>query len=112
MNEESLRTIAYIDGFNLYYGCLRGTPFKWLDIVTLCRRIIHAQNPDSELIQTKFFTADIKAKFSRHGRIGLASQHSYHRALSSLYHCEKLQIIKVITSANLQNSLSINVHST
>jgi len=28
----STRTVIYIDGFNLYYGALRGTPYKWLDI--------------------------------------------------------------------------------
>ncbi|MBN1974910.1 MAG: NYN domain-containing protein [Sedimentisphaerales bacterium] len=26
------RTIIYIDGFNFYYGAVRGTPYKWLDI--------------------------------------------------------------------------------
>ena len=26
-----MRTRVYIDGFNLYYGCLKGTPAKWLD---------------------------------------------------------------------------------
>ena len=26
---------AYVDGFTLYRGALRGTPFKWLDPVRL-----------------------------------------------------------------------------
>lgn len=26
------RTIVYVDGFNLYYGAVRGTTHKWLDI--------------------------------------------------------------------------------
>ena len=25
------RTIVYVDGFNFYYGAVRGTPYKWLD---------------------------------------------------------------------------------
>ena len=25
------RTFAYIDGYNLYYGLLKGTPYKWLN---------------------------------------------------------------------------------
>ncbi len=29
------RSIVYIDGFNLYYGSVRGTSFKWLDIEQL-----------------------------------------------------------------------------
>jgi hypothetical protein len=32
-----LQTNVYIDGFNLYYGCLKGTPYKWLDLDALCR---------------------------------------------------------------------------
>ena len=26
----SMKTIAYIDGFNLYYGCLKKTGYRWL----------------------------------------------------------------------------------
>jgi 6-hydroxy-3-succinoylpyridine 3-monooxygenase len=32
---EALRTRIYIDGYNFYYGCLRGTPHKWLDLLPL-----------------------------------------------------------------------------
>jgi len=28
-----MRTRVCVDGFNLYYGALKGTPFKWLDPV-------------------------------------------------------------------------------
>ena len=24
---------VYIDGFNLFYRCLKGTPYKWLDVL-------------------------------------------------------------------------------
>jgi hypothetical protein len=27
-----MNTFVYIDGFNLYYGAVKGTPYKWLDI--------------------------------------------------------------------------------
>ena len=30
-----MRTRVYIDGLNLYYGAVKGTPFKWLDPVRL-----------------------------------------------------------------------------
>src|SRR5215831_16091415 len=26
------RTNVYVNGFNLYYGCLKGTSFRWLDL--------------------------------------------------------------------------------
>ena len=35
-----LRTYVYVDGLNLYYRALRGTPYKWLDLLALCRRIL------------------------------------------------------------------------
>ena len=30
-----MKTNVYIDGLNLYYRAVQGTPYKWLDIVTL-----------------------------------------------------------------------------
>ena len=30
-----MRTFIYADGFNLYYGALKGTAWKWLDLPTL-----------------------------------------------------------------------------
>ena len=30
-----MKTVVYVDGFNLYYGLLRGTAFKWLDLYRL-----------------------------------------------------------------------------
>lgn len=32
-----MRVNVYVDGFNVYYGCIKGTVFKWLDILTLCQ---------------------------------------------------------------------------
>ena len=29
------KTIVYIDGYNLYYGLLKGTAYKWLDLLAL-----------------------------------------------------------------------------
>lgn len=45
-------------------------------------------------MQVRFFTADIKTRFSRHGRQGQASQGSYHRALETLYPPDVFEIIK------------------
>ena len=51
------RAIAYIDGYNLYYGLLKGTPYKWLDLWTFARTLIL---PDIELATVKYFTAPIR----------------------------------------------------
>lgn len=52
-----MRTIVYIDGFNLYYGALRTTPYKWLDISKLCSLIF----PQDQIVKIRYFTARISA---------------------------------------------------
>lgn len=49
-----MRTWVYVDGFNLYYGALKGTPFKWLNPVELARRVLPAVN---KVERVKYFTA-------------------------------------------------------
>ena len=39
---EKQRTVVYVDGFNLYHGALRHTPYKWLDILSLVKKLIAA----------------------------------------------------------------------
>jgi len=34
--EIHLRTNVYIDGFNFYYGAVKGTPYRWLDFAQFC----------------------------------------------------------------------------
>jgi hypothetical protein len=51
-------TNVYMDGFNLYYGCLRGSPYKWLDLGALCARLL----PGSQIHRIRYFTARIKAR--------------------------------------------------
>lgn len=50
------RTYIYVDGFNLYYGALRKTSYKWLDIMSLCRGLL---KPDHEILKLKYFTARV-----------------------------------------------------
>ncbi len=51
-----MRTFVYVDGFNFHYGALKGTPWKWLDPVTLFRRILQ---PQHEILSIKYFTARV-----------------------------------------------------
>lgn len=34
------RSIIYIDGYNLYYGLLKGTAYKWLDLAVFARMLL------------------------------------------------------------------------
>lgn len=47
------RTVVYIDGFNFYYGVLKNTPFKWLDL----QRFFTLLRPHDQIQAIKFFTS-------------------------------------------------------
>ena len=49
------RSIIYIDGFNLYYGVLKGGPNKWLDLDRFCRMI----RKDDDIQRICYFTARV-----------------------------------------------------
>ncbi|UPG91063.1 NYN domain-containing protein [Luteibacter aegosomaticola] len=78
-----MRTFAYVDGYNLFYGCLRGSLFKWLDLGELLRGILRVQDPASTLLGTRYFTSRVMPKFSPHGTKSEAAQLAYLRALDA-----------------------------
>lgn len=51
------RTIVYIDGYNFYYGRIRKSAHKWLDLEAFCDRLL----PRNEVIRIKYFTAVVTA---------------------------------------------------
>lgn len=90
-----MKTIVYVDGYNLYFSRLKYTPYKWLDLFRLFQQqILHPQNPTSELECVKYYTANIKAKFASHGEAASHAQHRYHRALESALKGGTVEIIK------------------
>jgi uncharacterized LabA/DUF88 family protein len=54
-----MRTFIYIDGFNLYYGAVKDTPYKWLNLDTLCRLLLA---PHHTIDRIKYFTAQVSAR--------------------------------------------------
>jgi len=44
-NDNALRTRVYIDGYNLYYGCLKNSTDKWLDIRAPIERTHRGHQP-------------------------------------------------------------------
>ena len=80
-----MRTIVYVDGYNLYYGRITGTRYKWLDLPALFQSILKGQEPTSNLLEVKYFTAPALAKFARLGSVSSEAQVTYHRALESKY---------------------------
>ena len=63
------KTHIYIDGYNLYYPRLKGSPYKWLDLVALFRdQIVLKQDSTAQVLKVKFFTAPVKTSYARHGQ--------------------------------------------
>jgi hypothetical protein len=56
---KTQRTIVYVDGFNLYYGCLKGTPHRWLDLGALCSQMLR---PHQRIVGIKYFTAWVQPR--------------------------------------------------
>ncbi|MHA4867674.1 NYN domain-containing protein [Duganella sp. PWIR1] len=83
---------VYIDGDNLYYGRLRGTPFKWLDIVQFFDALMARRDQHEAIEKVVYFTAPALATFATHGAASVEAQSSYHRALQAI-HGERLEII-------------------
>lgn len=92
-NEASKRkTAVYIDGYNLYYGRLRGTAFKWLDIVKFFESLLEQRDQNETLAKVVFFTAPALANFATHGSDSVEAQSAYHRALKAV-HGERIEIV-------------------
>jgi hypothetical protein len=53
-----MKTNVYIDGFNLYYGCIKNTPYHWLNVAKMCRFLL----PHDEIHSIKYFTALVTAR--------------------------------------------------
>ncbi|MDE2940653.1 MAG: NYN domain-containing protein [Chloroflexota bacterium] len=50
-----MKTNIYVDGFNFYYGCIKGTPYRWLDLAKLFQLLL----PNDEINRIRYFTAKV-----------------------------------------------------
>jgi uncharacterized LabA/DUF88 family protein len=73
-----VKTNVYVDGLNLYYGCLKDTRYKWLDLACLCRYLL----PRDEIQRIKYFTAIVRA--FPHDPDAPTRQETYLRALATI----------------------------
>lgn len=81
-----MRTTIYIDGFNLYYGAVKGTPYKWLDFKAVFAALLQPQN---RITAIKYFTAQVSGKRDPQQPI---RQQTYWRALQAT--TPEFQLIK------------------
>jgi hypothetical protein len=68
---------VYVDGFNLFYGCLKGTGYKWLDLEALCALLL----PGYDIKRIRYFTARISGRPDKPG--SPTRQDAYLRAVAS-----------------------------
>ncbi len=86
-----LRTYAYIDGFNLYYGCYKypapshWSKYKWLDLAKFCDALF----PDNDIVVVKYYTADVSNRPPDNRQND--RQQVYLKALSTL---NRVEVIK------------------
>ena len=83
----ALRTRVYIDGYNLYYGCLKKSSYKWLDVRALLQHVLmnvpyqRDGVPITYRFETpaiKYFTAPILKAFAKSDD-SVSSQANYHQ---------------------------------
>jgi hypothetical protein len=73
-----VKTFVYVDGFNLYFGSIKGTPNKWLNIRQLCEILL----PSNQIECIKYFTAKVGARPAKAS--APVNQDAYLRALRTL----------------------------
>lgn len=75
-----LRTIVYVDGFNLYYRMLKARPaLKWLDQMKLARVVL---GPQHDIVRLNYYIARVSAR--AHDPGAPARQSVYLSALGSV----------------------------
>lgn len=80
------RVMAYVDGFNLYFGLREkyGRRYHWLDLQALVTSLL---KPDQDLVGVTYFTARV-----RNQPVSEQRQVEYLSALTA--HCSKLTIVE------------------
>ena len=110
----SARVSAYFDGFNFYYGAVRKTPYKWLNIKEL---IVHHIPKTDTVTKVKYFTARVKPQLE--DPLQPARQQAYFRALQTIpeveiilgFYLEKIKKSKLhLLDTPILNYLASKLH--
>lgn len=59
-----MRTNVYVDAFNLYYSCLKQTPYRWLDLQRLSTLML----PTHNIQRVRYFTALVHERPEKPGQ--------------------------------------------
>ena len=99
-----MRTIVYVDGYNLYYGLLRKSKLKWLDLFSLFQD--HVLDQNAELVEVRYYTAPVLGRMSDDDE-SPQRQRRYLQALRKT-HPSKLTIVegRIMASTPFQRLVS------
>ncbi|GLK91026.1 NYN domain-containing protein [Pseudomonas turukhanskensis] len=78
-----MRTAFFVDGYNLYYGVLHGSPHKWLDLPALLNSVLAIQDPAATLSSVNYYSAPVIARLATRGQASNDAQSRYLRALQA-----------------------------
>lgn len=78
-----MRTAFFVDGYNLFYGLLANTLYKWLDLPALLSHITSIENPLSEACGVYYFSSPVKPELASRGTRSKEAQDTYLRALKA-----------------------------
>ena len=92
---------VYIDGFNLYYGSLKNTQHKWLDVMKMCAYLF----PQDTVSYIKYFTAPIKVRLNDPDVDKPNRQQMYLRALRTIPNLEIIEGNFLTHMVTMKNAL-------
>lgn len=78
-----MRTAVFVDGYNVFYGLLANTMFKWLDLPSLIAFLLREQDPANTVVSIDYFTSPVKPALASRGQESQKAQHAYLRALKA-----------------------------
>jgi uncharacterized LabA/DUF88 family protein len=90
-----VRAYVYIDGYNLYYGALAGTPYRWLNLAAFSRLLLPREH---DILSIKYFTAQVKPLPGDRDHAKPDRQQIYWQALRTLPHVEIIEGFFSITT--------------
>lgn len=82
-----MKISVYVDAFNLYFGALKGTRYKWLNIEKLCQHYF----PADEITSIQYCTARLNRRLRPDNSRQVTRQEFYLRALGTIPTLEVIQ---------------------
>ena len=91
------KAIVYIDGYNLYFGLLKGTPWKWLDLWKFAKSLVTDR---FEVVEVRYFTAPIKTH-----PVDLAATERQNAYVQALLTLPGVKVVQGFYSKNISRDL-------